>query len=180
MPGMDGTTLARRLDTLPHAPQVVFCTAHEKFGAQAFALGAADYLLKPVSLARLREALERARRLRTPRRHDTPAAIIVRLGNEEQLIPLAQVLYLLADDKYVAVHHTDGQCLSDTSLRQFEQRAPDRWVRVHRNCLVPRSRLLGLQTDHDGHVRARLGGCDFTPEISRRNVAQVRKLLRGE
>jgi two-component system response regulator AlgR len=49
---------------------------------------------------------------------------------------------------------------------------------VHRNCLVPPARLLGLKTLADGRVLARLDGTDFTPEVSRRNLAAVRKLLR--
>lgn len=178
MPGMPGTVLSRRLADLPRPPQVVFCTAHEQFAAEAFVLGAADYLLKPVPLARLREALERARRLRTPSMLAAAPSIRVRIGNEEHRIMLADVLFLLADDKYVAVHHRGGQCLSDTSLRQFETQQPEQWVRIHRNCLVPRTRLLGLQTGRDGRVQARLAGCDFTPDISRRNLAPVRKLLR--
>ncbi len=179
MPGLDGTELTRRLASQPAPPQVVFCTAYEHFAAQAYALGAADYLLKPVSLARLREALERARRLRAPAAREHPV-LNVRIGSEERRIPLDEVLCLLADDKYVTVHHTGGQSLTDASLRQLEQQHPEALLRLHRNCVIPRRRLLGIVTGGDGSARARLAGCPLEPEISRRNLAAVRKLLHGD
>ncbi len=179
MPGMDGTTLTRRLAALPRPPQVVFCTAYEQFAAEAYELGAADYLLKPVRLERLREALERARRLRTHARDDAARpSLTVHMAGNERRIPLTDVIYLLAGDKYVSVHHTGGEDLTDTSLRQLEQQYPDLLVRLHRSCLVPRQRLLGLSTTAEGGTLARLAGSDATPQVSRRHVAAVRKLLR--
>lgn len=178
MPGLDGTALARRLNALPAPPQVVFCTAYEHFAAQAFELGAADYLLKPVRLERLREALQRARQLRTPvTEQQAPPALGVRIRGEQRRIALDEVLYLLADEKYVTVHHTGGEALIEDSLRQLEQAWPRHLVRLHRNCLVPIGRLLGLKTLDDGRVVARLVDSDVTPEVSRRNLPAVRKLL---
>ncbi|HEX7342005.1 MAG TPA: LytTR family DNA-binding domain-containing protein [Rhodanobacteraceae bacterium] len=177
MPGMDGTQLTRRLTSLPNPPQVVFCTAYTQFAAQAYELGAADYLLKPVSLTRLREALERARRLRRPEAVGTRPTLSVRMAGSEHRIALADVLYLEAGDKYVNVIHAAGADLTDMSLRQFEQHYPEQLIRLHRNCLVPRQRLLGLITGSDGETLARLAGTAVTPQVSRRNLAEVRKLL---
>jgi two-component system response regulator AlgR len=177
MPGLDGTALARRLNDLPAPPQVVFCTAYEHFAAQAYELGAADYLLKPVRLERLQEALQRARRLRAPVDPQAPPALGVRIRGEQRRIALDDVLYLLADEKYVTVHHTGGEALIEDSLRQLEQAWPRHLVRLHRNCLVPVGRLLGLKTLDDGRVVARLVDSDVTPEVSRRNLPAVRKLL---
>lgn len=179
MPGLNGTALAARLATLPAAPQVVFCTAYEHFAAQAYDLGAADYLLKPVRLERLREALQRARRLREPESAaQRPPALGVRVRGEQRRIALDDVFYLLADDKYVVVHHAGGEAVIEDSLRQLEQAWPRHLLRLHRNCLVPTRRLLGLRTLADGRVVARLAGSDFAPEVSRRNLPAVRKLLR--
>lgn len=182
MPGLVGTELAARLATLPSPPQVVFCTAYGEHAARAFELGAADYLLKPVRLERLREALERARRLRRPALASAPddaAALTVRLRDGERRIPLAQVICLLADEKYVSVHHHDGEALLELSLRQLEQAWPEQLLRLHRNCLVPVQRLLGIRTLDDGRVVARLAGSELQPEISRRNLPAVRRRLRG-
>jgi len=69
--------------------------------------------------------------------------------------------------------------LIEQSLKAIEETFPDRFVRVHRGCLVPVERLLGLQRDADGTARVLIAGSDATPEVSRRNLATVRKLLRG-
>lgn len=182
MPGLRGTEAAKALAALPVRPQVVFCTAYEAHALQAFDLGATDYLLKPVRAERLDEALRRvsARLAATP----TPAApseawLRARSGNGEWRIAFADVIYLLADEKYVAVHHVGGTHLIDDSLRQIEAAHGERLIRLHRNCLVPRHRLLGLKTLADGRVLSRLDGCDVTPEVSRRNLPAVRQLLRG-
>jgi two-component system response regulator AlgR len=179
MPGLTGTLAARRLATLPAPPQVVFCTAYEQHALSAFDLGATDYLLKPVRAERLDEAVDRAE----ARRQATPAErgvwLRARSGADEVRVALNDVLYLLADEKYVAVHHGGGMWLIDDSLRQLETAHGERLVRLHRNCLVPRARLLGLKTLADGRVLARLSGTEVTPEVSRRNLPAIRQLLRS-
>jgi len=106
--------------------------------------------------------------------------LYARSGAEEVRISLDDVLYLLADEKYVAVYHGGGMRLIDESLRQLELAHGERLVRLHRNCLVPRQRLLGLKTLPDGRVLARLQGTEVTPEVSRRNLPVVRQLLRAD
>ncbi|NID06441.1 response regulator transcription factor [Luteibacter jiangsuensis] len=179
MPGLTGTAAARRLGALAERPQVVFCTAYEQHALSAFDLGATDYLLKPVRAERLDEALDRAlARLAPPQSTERVAWLRARSGTDEVRLALADVLYLLADEKYVAVHHAGGMWLIDESLRQLEAAHGERLVRLHRNCLVPRERLLGLKTLPDGRVLARLAGTEVAPEVSRRNLPAVRQLLR--
>lgn len=179
LPGLDGTALARRLAAMPQPPQVIFCTAYEQYAVQAYDLAATDYLLKPVRLERLRQAVERAQRRDTPTPAQRPA-LNVRLRDEQRRIALDDVHYLLADDKYVTVHHRDGEALIEDSLRQLEHEHAAYLLRLHRNCLVPSQRLLGLKTLADGRVVARLAGTDFMPEVSRRNLPTLRKWLREE
>lgn len=177
MPGMNGTTVAQRLAGRPR-PQVVFCTAYEAHAVYAFELGAVDYLLKPVRLERLRDALARAsqRMQATPR--ETISYLHGRLRGEQVRIALDEVICLQADEKYVVVQHRGGELLLEESLRQLEDAYPEQLVRLHRNCLVPQQRLVGLKTLADGRVLARLGGSELTPEVSRRNLPALRKLLR--
>jgi two-component system response regulator AlgR len=180
MPGLGGTAVARRLAERADRPQVVFCTAYEQHALSAFDLGATDYLLKPVRAERLDEALDRAAsRLRVTATAQA-AWLRARSGADEVRVRLDDVLYLLADEKYVAVHHGGGMWLIDDSLRQLEIAHGERLVRLHRNCLVPRGRLLGLKTLSDGRVLARLSGTEVTPEVSRRNLPAVRQLLRTD
>jgi two-component system, LytTR family, response regulator AlgR len=68
--------------------------------------------------------------------------------------------------------------LLDESLRQLEETYSEQLIRLHRNCLVPAHRLVGLKTMDDGRVLARLAGTEFSPEVSRRNLPTLRKLLR--
>jgi len=177
MPGLNGTALAQRLAGRAR-PQVIFCTAYEAHALQAFELGAVDYLLKPVRFERLRDALQRAERRLADQTREPPKYLRGRLRGEEVRIALDEVIYLLADEKYVVVQHRRGELLIEESLRQLEETYPSQLIRLHRNCLVPPARLLGLKTLSDGRVLARLDGSEISPEISRRNLPAVRKLLR--
>lgn len=177
MPGTDGVALAQRLAGRAR-PQVIFCTAYEAHALKAFELGAVDYLLKPVRIDRLREALQRAQRRLADVPREPAAYLHGRLRGEQVRIALDEVICLLAEEKYVVVQHRRGELLIEDSLRQLEETYPDQLIRLHRNCLVPPPRLLGLKTLADGRVLARLDGNDLSPEISRRNLPAVRKLLR--
>ena len=177
MPGLSGTAVAQRLAGRPR-PQVIFCTAYEEHALKAFELGAVDYLLKPVRLERLRDALQRAQRRLADTAREPAAYLHGRMRGEQLRIALDEVICLLADEKYVIVQHRRGELLIEESLRQLEETYPDQLIRLHRNCLVPPSRLLGIKTLADGRVLARLDGTELSPEISRRNLPAVRKLLR--
>lgn len=180
MPGMDGLMLARRLQALANPPQLVFCTAYDAHALSAYELRAADYLLKPVRIERLREALARAQALRA-RAHATPReTLTARIRGTVLRVPLEEVCYLTADEKYVAVYRVGAETvLIEDSLKSIEAAFPQRFVRIHRNCLVNAARLLGLQRDAQGEMRALIAGTPDTPEVSRRNLAAVRKLLLG-
>jgi len=178
MPGLDGLGVARRLTSMAQRPQLVFCTAYEEHALAAYELRAADYLLKPVRLERLRDALARAEALRQ-RAAASGATLLVQVHGAPVRIPLSEVSHLSADDKYVTVHREAGDALTEQLLKAIEEAFPNRCVRVHRGCLIPVERLLGLRRDADGTVRALIAGCEATPEVSRRNLPAVRKWLRS-
>ena len=177
MPGLDGMALAARLAGRAR-PLVVFCTAYENHALHAFELEAVDYLLKPVRLERLREALQRVRKRLAETPRAATAWLHARVRDEQVRVALDEVICLLAEEKYVCVRHSGGELLIDESLRQLEEAYPGQLIRLHRNCLVPPARLLGLKPLPDGRVLARLAGTDFSPEVSRRNLPALRKLLR--
>lgn len=178
MPGVDGLALAERIARLTPPPQVIFCTAYAQHALRAYELKAADYLLKPVRIERLREALERARRLHAENAAARPHLSGMVRGMRQR-VPLDEIIALLADDKYVTVHHSGGTLLIEDSLRTLEQAHPERWLRLHRSCLVPRERLLGMHALADGRIVAQLAGSTLQPEISRRNLHNVRAWLRN-
>jgi two-component system response regulator AlgR len=177
MPGMDGMALARLLQEGGVSPAVVFCTAYQDQALNAFEVEAVDYVVKPVRAERLEKALEKAGRYLGDR--DTGADDFLRstVGGKVLLTPVQRVICLLAEDKYTTVVHEKGTTVIDESLTELEERFPALFFRVHRNALVSRRHLRGLERNAAGHARAVLSGTDRRPEVSRRNVAALRQLL---
>jgi two-component system response regulator AlgR len=187
MPGMDGLEAARHIVTdIEEPPAVIFCTAYEEHAIEAFDLQAVGYLLKPVRKENLESALGKAQRVnkaqlaalaveQPPRR--THISARTRRGIE--LIPVDQVRYFQADQKYVTVRHPDGEIIIDETLKELEEEFGERFVRVHRNALVAARHITGLDRMADGHYQIRLRGIDEVVDISRRHVAGVRKYVKS-
>ncbi|MGL4409504.1 MAG: LytR/AlgR family response regulator transcription factor [Zoogloea sp.] len=151
MPVMDGIELARHLGRFPQAPGVVFVTAYDEYAIQAFDLAAVDYLLKPARAQRLGEALAKARRQRPPAesvlRQASPQArthFSVSERGRILLVPVADVIYLKAEQKYVVARTAQREYLLDESLVQLEEEFSARYLRIHRNCLVARDAVQGV------------------------------------
>ena len=185
MPGMDGLETARQLASLEPRPAVVFCTAFDEHALSAFDAEAIDYLVKPVRPERLAAALDRARTFLAGR---APAAttattqprrkhLCARLRGSLRVIPIEDVHYLHAEEKYVIVHHARGEDLIEESLRSLEEEFGDRFVRIHRNCLVARTEIVELKRGNDGHVHAVLRSAREPLEVSRRCVPGLREQL---
>ncbi len=94
------------------------------------------------------------------------------------LVPIAEIDYLLAEDKYIVVHHAKGEVLIEEPLKSLEDEFEDHFVRIHRNCLVALSKLSGLTRMPDGRLLAQVDGVAATLEVSRRNLPALRKLVR--
>ena len=130
-------------------------------------------------------ALERARTFLAGRVGGAaPAAggrrvLCARLRGNLRVIPLEDVFYLQAEEKYVVVHHVHGEDLIEESLRSLEEEFGTRFVRIHRNCLVSRERLQELRRTAAGQVQAVLRGVAQPLEVSRRCVAALKAELAG-
>ena len=178
MPGMDGMSLARVLQEGDSSPAVVFCTAYQDQALSAFEVEAVDYLVKPVRAERLETALDKVRRYLGQDDAAGPEHFLrSTVGGKVELTPIGQVICLLAEDKYTTVIHEQGETVIDDSLTVLEQRFPSLFFRVHRNALVSLRHLRGLERTSQGYTQALLTGTDRKPEVSRRNVAPLRKLL---
>ena len=185
MPGMDGLEVVRHLAAFEPRPAVVFCTAFDAHALTAFEAQAIDYLVKPVRVERLAAALERVRTFAAGRAHAVTAGrgrershLCARLGGSLRLIPVEDVHYLQAEEKYVVVHHARGQDLVEESLKTLEEEFSERFVRIHRNCLVARHELMELRRDGEGHVRAVLRHGAHPLEVSRRCLPILRNQVR--
>ncbi|WP_394001845.1 LytR/AlgR family response regulator transcription factor [Luteimonas sp. WGS1318] len=187
MPGIDGLEVARHLSAFEPRPAVVFCTAYDAHALKAFEAAAVDYLVKPVRPERLQAAVERARTFTAGRElaadgeghgDKRRSHLCARLRGSLRLIPIEEIRYLQAEEKYVVVHHARGEDLVEESLKSLEDEFGDRFVRIHRNCLVARHELVELRRDLDGHVHAVLRHGDRPLEVSRRCVTQLRDTIR--
>ena len=187
MPGIDGLETARHLAEFEPRPAVVFCTAYDAHALSAFDAQAIDYLVKPVRPERLSAALQRVRTFAAGRaQHVAPEGkdgqkrthLCARLRGSLRLIPVEDIRYLQAEEKYVVVHHARGEDLIEESLKSLEDEFGERFVRIHRNCLVARHELVELKRGVDGHVHAILRHGDRPLEVSRRCVAQLRETVR--
>lgn len=196
MPRMDGIELAQHLARLAPPPAVIFATAYDQYAVKAFDLNAVDYLLKPVRAERLAAALQKARSV------PLPAAALRQLAPQGRrhlrcpergrvlLVPVVEVLYFKAEQKYVTARTTAREYLLEESLTQLEQEFAARFVRIHRNCLVARDAVAGYAREPAGQSVAEAEGdaaelhwvlvLKGVPEhlpVSRRQWAQVKALL---
>jgi len=196
MPRMDGIELAQHLARLAPPPAIVFVTAFDEYAVKAFELNAIDYLLKPVRAERLAAALRKAAAAPLPeaalrqlapqgRRH-------LRCSERGRvlLVPVAEVLYFKAELKYVTARTAEREFLLEESLAQLEQEFADRFVRIHRNCLVARDAVAGCAREqangteggtegepHELHWVLVLRGIPEHLAVSRRQWAQVKAQL---
>ena len=188
MPGLDGFATLRAIP-VPQLPLTVFVTAYDQYAIRAFEVHAVDYLLKPIRLARLKDALARAHPRRPPRPEAlrklqrVPRAFLsVPERGKVHLIPIDEVVYLKAELKYLTVRTPAREYLMEESLTRLEQEYAERFVRVHRNCLVARAAVRGFERSAEGgeaHWLVLLAGVDERLAVSRRQQHIVRELGKG-
>lgn len=179
MPGMDGMTMAKMLSRQEVAPAVIFCTAWSDQAVEAFACDAVDYLVKPVRQARLLKAVEKARLLISMQSEPLDKTMLrSTLGGKVSLLPLSETIYFLAEDKYTTVIHNKGRLMISQTLLELEQQHADFLIRTHRSTLVAKDRIRGLEKSPRGAHKLLLEGTNDRPQVSRRSLASVRKVIR--
>ena len=159
IPGMNGIELAAYLSNhVTPSPSIIFISAFDDYALKAFEVRALDYLLKPVRATRLAEAIERVARLRV-NQHGALGAITkttrtlqtarlhfsVQQRGRVLLVPVADIIYLKAEAKYVTLRTATGEYLIEESLLSVEQEFAHLLVRVHRNALVARDAIIGVE-----------------------------------
>jgi DNA-binding LytR/AlgR family response regulator len=195
MPGKNGLEAARELaeDWPENAPfpLIVFVTAYDQFALQAFEHAAVDYVLKPINDARLSKTIERLKlRIALTQGRDEEleqvigklralappiaaageklAIIRAAVGNQIRLIPVKDVLYFEAIDKYVNVITSDNQSLIRTSLKELlPQLDPDIFWQIHRGTIVNSQHIHMAIRDDLGKLVVKLRNRDDTLPVSR-------------
>lgn len=188
MPRLDGIGFAQQVSAREGAPAVIFTTAFDQYAVHAFDLNAIDYLLKPVRAPRLLAALRKV-----PRQNIDSAALRriapegrQHLASSERgrtlLVPLDDILYLRAEQKYVTARTRQHEYLIEESLTHLEEEFGERFIRVHRNCLVSRVAIAGVEraTGDDGETCWTVLLRDFSEKlpVSRRQWPQIRALAK--
>lgn len=205
MPGPSGLEVAAALAGLANPPALVFVTAYDQYAVEAFEAAAADYLLKPVSLDRLERC---AARLRTALARRTPASsnedlrrllmllqlpaggagqgwlrfLRASVGDVIRQIPVEEILYLQAQDKYVSVVTRDVTALVRIPLSELAASLdPARFAQVHRSTIVRLDAIDTIRRDFAGrtfvHLRpAAAGGREVRLAVSRQYAAQFRAM----
>ncbi len=185
MPGLDGLEVAARLAKRPQAPAVIFCSAHDEHALEAFQVNAIGYLVKPVHIEPLAQALRQATRLTQSQmsalvsgsQENARSHISCKTHKGLELIALHDIYYFMADQKYVSVYHTEGETLIDEPLKSLEQEFNHSFARIHRSILVNIHQIESLQRTDSGAYQLKLRPLDNPLPVSRRHVSQVRALM---
>lgn len=187
MPGMDGIEAARQLNSLVEPPAVIFTTAYDEYAINAFDAQAVGYLLKPIRKEKLAAALNQAGRLTRPQLQRIAAAteapprrthIAARNREGLRLIPIEEILFFFADQKYTTVRHLKGEDLIEDSLRSLEEEFGPAFVRIHRNALVSVRYLERIERNAEGQYFVRVRGCEGPLQVSRRMAGELRDRFR--
>ena len=188
MPEMDGLTCAQYLRQLEPSPAIVFCTAYDQHALDAFKSHAEGYLLKPIMQQELQQVLDQLTKLtqaqmsnlkqkedmdNQTQRHQ----IAAKTYRGVELVPVENIYYFLADQKYVTVRHKNGSVLIDETLKDLELEFGERFIRIHRNALVSVDYLEGLEVINSGQYQVRCRELDERLSVSRRHLPNLRERI---
>lgn len=198
MPGLNGVEAAR---AMARRAEVVFVTAYEQYAVQAFEQGAIDYLVKPFDEQRLAETVRRlVARLAAPapspspardavleelaaelRRRAAPSAYLqwirASVGHSVRLIPVEQVAYLRADEKYTLVVWEGGEALIRRTIRELaDELDPARFAQIHRSVIVNLHHVVQVDRGPNETAEVRLKGRRELLPVSRSFVHVFRQM----
>lgn len=187
MPVMDGLEAAMHLQSMESPPSVIFTTAYDQHALEAFEVNAIDYLLKPIRRDRLHSALVKAKQIsrqqleKFNQSQEEPTSrshISVHMRGQITLIPVQDIIYFMADNKYVTIRTSNEQHLIEDSLVSLEDEFKDRFLRVHRNALVAVDYIRGIEKQPSGRWRVLLREVEDKLDVSRRHTPSVRRWTR--
>jgi two-component system LytT family response regulator len=196
MPGLSGFDVLRKIT---FTPVIIFVTAFDEFALQAFEENAIDYLLKPVTEARLRKAIDKLRTLRSiPLESTSPTdlsallaglqkprpkfleRISSRVGERILVFDVKNISHFYAENKYTFLSTRGHNHIVNFTLQELEKLLdPEIFLRIHRSTIVNLSHVAELQPEGGGKYRVRLKGDSETPLIASYGNAQALKAKLG-
>ncbi len=182
MPGQSGLDVAEQIKKMPNPPAVIFCTAYDEYALDAFRVNAHSYLLKPIQRQALVDALQGCQALNRAQVQalsstSSVPSISFQNGREKERLPLSDIYYFRADQKYVSLYCERGERIVDASLKVLEEQYANYLVRIHRNCLVYRPRVEKLYRDKEGGFWLNLKGVEAPLAVSRRHAKDLKLLF---
>jgi DNA-binding LytR/AlgR family response regulator len=185
MPGMTGIEVAGKVS---HICKIIFITAHDQYAVQAFENEAVDYILKPVTKKRLQTAILRLQKffkasqkndddkkiqkvikvLEDRKQPDYLRLVKVKRGNEIHFVPVAQIFYFKAEDKYTIVQTIDHEFLIKTTIKELENCLdPKQFWRVHRSSIVNIEKIRVIKRSFTNQMMAGFNQLEQTIAVSR-------------
>lgn len=190
MPEMDGLTCAQHLSQLNPMPAIVFCTAYDEHALTAIQAQAKGYLLKPIVKSELENTLNNLTKLTQAQMSNIEQKENMEEKHQRQqiaaktyrgleLIPIENVYYFLADQKYVTVRHKNGSVLIDETLKDLEREFSHKFIRIHRNALIALDYLDGLELVASGQYQVRCRELEEKLAVSRRHLPLLRERMQN-
>jgi DNA-binding LytR/AlgR family response regulator len=168
MPGLTGLEVAEGIEG---RTRVVFVTAYDEYAVQAFEREAIDYVLKPIKAERLQATVQRVQKALAAPAADEGAALLGALRQLMHQIPVDEVLYFQADDKYTCVRTADRELLIRTPIAELVQQLdPADFVQAHRSTVVNLRHLAGTRRDEASRLFLRIKGQSQELPVSRAYV----------
>lgn len=178
MPGIDGLEVASELNKLAIPPAIIFITAHPEHALDALQLSAAGYLVKPISAQSLQTALEQVGRLnRAHLQKQQTTKVAYQLAGTIKSVALESIYYFNAEQKYTKMVFEGGEALIEHSLKQLEALYPTFVLRIHRNTLVNKHKVVALHTQSNGAHALELQHCAERLPVSRRELKAVKAVI---
>ena len=188
MPGMTGFEMLKKLESIPH---VIFVTAYDEYALKAFEVNALDYILKPVDVNRLNEAIEKLKASddqefesslsnkidRKTRPLTTTDKVFIKDGEKCYFVELGDIRMLESDGNYVKVYFDNNRPLILRSLNSFEERLdPEHFFRANRKFIINLNWVDKVENWFNGGLQVELKGGDKI-EISRRQAIRFKDML---
>ena len=159
IPSLDGVLLAQNISKFAHKPYIIFITAYKEHALEGYELNIIDYLLKPFSPTRFKQAIDRfliqfeQKELSLDEDQsenrflaEKSNRLVVRVKNDIKIIPVTEVSHFEAEDDYISIHTQGGRYLKKMTMKQLEESLdPGKFARVHRSFMINMNEISGIE-----------------------------------
>lgn len=181
------------LELLEKPPFIIFTTAYDQYAIKAFEVNAIDYLLKPFSLERFNEAVNKALEKISGKENAAPEInkliihnagninylerIIIKDGPEVSIVPVDSILFIEAQDDYVMIHTQDKKYIKQQTMKYLEEHLnPEDFIRIHRSFITAVAQITKIELLEKETYQIRLKNNKSLP-VSKSGYDKLKKIL---